>query len=128
MGLGPARTLRSMRNLKSGLDVAKGQKARTTNSLGNEDVPAQPEASFDRGLAQILTKEQRRAAAFEASVEKSRQRLLKVKDKLATVIRRNQTLMDLRHDIQAARSEKGKPPSVPAQKQESEFREVEFKY
>ncbi len=125
------RNLRTMRQVKSSLEVAKQQKIKATNLLGKEDNASDcPEPPFDRNLEQTLTKEKRRALAYEASIEKSRKRLLKLRDNLATVIRRNRALMDLRRDYQEARWGKTKPePNLVAQsRQQGKFREVEFKY
>jgi hypothetical protein len=123
------RNLRTMRQVASSLEVAKRQKVRVTNMLAKpEDIPDSPEPKFDRNLAHTLARENRRAASYEASVEKSRQRLLKLRSNLADVIRRNKALMDLRYNIQEARSKPGKTEPSPAPKPKSKFREIELGY
>jgi hypothetical protein len=97
--------IRTMREVTSGLDVARQHRPRTTNSLSQSGKRIEPpEPANDRRLSQMLAKERRRFAAHEASVEKSRKRLLKFRDGLAQTIARNQALTELRLELQRERS------------------------
>ena len=107
------RNVRTMRQVKSTLDVARGQKLRTTNSLSKTRGEVEYlESLTDRQLEQVLEKERRRSAAQEASINKSRQRVLKAREKLAMTINKNRALTELRHELQRARWE-GKDPTAP---------------
>jgi hypothetical protein len=100
------RNVRTMRQVKSSLDIARHQKSRTTNSLSRTEEEAAHLLSLsDPQAGQILAKERRRSAAMEASVDKSRQRLLRARDKLAATINKNRALTELRHELQQARFE-----------------------
>ncbi len=100
------RNIRTIRQVRTSLDVARSEKPRTTNSLSKtgEEV-AHLESVTDRRLPQILEKERRRFNAQETSVNRSRQRLLKAREKLAMTINRNRALTELRHELQRARWE-----------------------
>ena len=104
------RNIRTMRHVKTSLDLAKSQRFKTTNSLSKTEEEATHLLSLaDRRLVQVLAKETKRFAAMEVSVEKSRQRLLNSREKLAVTINRNRALTELRYQLQKARSE-GKDP------------------
>jgi hypothetical protein len=104
------RHIKTMRHVKTSLDLAKSQRFKTTNSLSMTEEEATHLLSLDdRRVGQILAKETQRFAAMEASVNKSRGRLLKARDKLAVTINRNRALTELRYQLQKARSE-GKDP------------------
>jgi hypothetical protein len=96
--------VRTMRDVRISLDVARKQKPRTTNSLFRSDEQAQSiDLSADRRLHQVLGKERKRFAAQEASLNQSRERLLAVRKRLAKTIDRNRALTDLRLELQQAR-------------------------
>lgn len=100
------RNIRTMRQAKISLDVARGQRFRTTNSLSKtrEEI-GHLETPPDRRLEQVLEKERRRFAAYEATVNKSRQRMLMSREKLAMTVSRNRRLTELRHQLQRSRWE-----------------------
>ena len=131
------RNIRTMRQVKSSLEVARKQRIKTTNSLSKTTEESERLASIgidNSQTAQILAKEKARAAKFEASVERSRQKLLKSRDKMASLINRNQALTRLRHEIQQDRDQKKESPSLskPSVKQENSnygsLRGIELKY
>jgi hypothetical protein len=104
MGSEALRNLKTMRQVKSSLDVARKQKTRTTNSLSKtKEELEQLETVNSRQTEQVLSKEKIRFAAYEASVEKSRQRLLKSRAKLATMINNNRALGEMRYQLQKSR-------------------------
>ena len=97
------RNIKTMRQVKSSLEVAGRQRIKTTNSLFKtvEENERLESVGLDSGqTAQILAKEKMRAAKFEASVERSRQKLLKSREKIAGLVNRNRALTNLRHEIQ----------------------------
>jgi hypothetical protein len=110
------RNIKTMRQVKTGHDLARRQRVKTTNSLSKTDEEAAHLLSLtDRRTGQILAKETRRFATMEASIEKSRGRVLKAREKLAATINRNRALTKLRYELQRARWE-GKAP-VPLKKE-----------
>jgi beta-glucosidase-like glycosyl hydrolase len=130
------RNIRTMRQVKTSLDVARSQRPRTANSLSKTSKEIEYlESLTDRRLEQVLGKEKRRFAAQEASINKSRQRVLRAREKLAMTVNRNRVLTDLRHELQqrrrageesssqASNSGEVKPPVG-----ESSFNEVELRY
>ncbi|MBI4302920.1 MAG: hypothetical protein HY665_01075 [Chloroflexi bacterium] len=134
MGSEALRNIRTMRQVKTRLDIARTQKTKTTNYLSRtkEEIERLEAISSGR-TAQVLAKERVRSAAYDASVEKSRQRLLKSREKLANIINRNRALTQLRHELQQARWQKvDQPPSaMPTAKGETShagLRETELKY
>jgi predicted RNase H-like nuclease (RuvC/YqgF family) len=109
------RNIRTMRQVKTSLEVAGNQRIKTTSSLSKttEEREHLESLGIDNSLtAQILAKEKARAAAFKSSVERSREKLLKSREKLATVINRNRALTKLRHEIQQDRDQKKESPSL----------------
>jgi hypothetical protein len=131
------RNIRTMRQVKSSLEVARKQRVKTTNSLSKRAEESEHLESLGLGssqTAQILAKEKARAAKFEASVERSRQKLFKSREKLAAVINRNRALTQLRLEIQQDRDQKRESPSLskPVVKQGNSnygsLRGVELKY
>lgn len=125
------RNIKTMRQVRISLDVARKQKVRTTNSLTKTQEESEHLLFLtDRCLGQTLAKESKRFAALEASIDKSRQRLLKAREKLAATINRNRALTELRHELQRARWEGGEP--VPLKKGESaggeNLRRMELRY
>jgi hypothetical protein len=98
------RDIRTMRQVNTSLQVCDQRKLRTTNSLSKTAAEtARLESLADRRLEQVLARERQRSAALESSVAKSRQRLLKSRDKLAATINRNRALTALRLELQRAR-------------------------
>jgi hypothetical protein len=93
-----------MRQVKSSLDVARKQKARTTNSLySNNRQNQNMDSADDKGLQRILEKERRRFATQEKAVNRSREQLLKYRERLAKSVNRNQALTDMRLELQRTR-------------------------
>lgn len=104
------RNIRTMRQVKTSLDLAKNQRVKTTNSLSKTEEEAAHLLSLtDRRVVQILAKERKRFATLEASIDKSRGRVLKAREKLATTINKNRALNELRRELQQARWEGNKP-------------------
>jgi hypothetical protein len=100
------RHIKTMRQVKSSLEIAGQHKFKTTGTLFKP--PAEIEHLETVGqesvkTQQILAREKLRAAKFEASVEKSQRKLLKSRENLAVVINRNRALTNLRHQIQKER-------------------------
>jgi len=95
------RNLRTMRQIRIGLDLTRKQKIRTTNSLSKTCIEVQHLQSItDPKTERVLAKEKRRFFAQQLSIDKSRQRLLQARNELAATINRNRALMELRHDLQ----------------------------
>lgn len=110
------RNIKTMRQVKTGHDLARSRRIRTTNSLSRtEEEVAHLLSLADRRAGQILDKEMKRFAAMEASIDKSRGRVLKAREKLAATINRNRALTELRYQLQRARWEKRDP--VPLKKE-----------
>jgi hypothetical protein len=104
------RNIRTMRQVKTSLDLARSQRVKTTGSLSRTKEEAARLLSLnDPQAGQILAKERKRSAAMEASVDKSRQRLLKAREKLAATINKNRALTELRHELQQSRLEGRNP-------------------
>ena len=131
------RNIRTMRQVKSSLEVARHQRFKTTNSLSKtiEESERLSSIGIDNSqTAQILAKEKARAAKFEASVERSRQKLLKSREKMAGIINRNRALTKLRHEIQQDRDQKKESPSLskplvkPENSKYGSLRGIELKY
>jgi len=131
------RNIRTMRQVKTSLEVARDQRIKTTSSLSKTTEEIKHLESIGIGnsqTAQILAKEKARAAKFEASVERSRQKLLKSREKMAILINRNRALTNLRHEIQQDRDEKkissvlAKPSLKPESLKRGSLRSIELKY
>ena len=131
------RNVRTMRQVKSSLEVARKQRVKTTNSLFKTREESEHLESIGIDILQtrqILAREKARAAKFEASVERSRQKMHKCREKLAAVINRNRALTQLRHEIQQDRDQKKESPSLskPVVKQGNSkygsLRGIELKY
>jgi hypothetical protein len=109
------RNIKTMRQIKTGHDLARSRRTRTTNSLSRTKEEAAHLLSLtDRRVEQILARETKRFAAMDASIEKSRGRVLRAREKLAATINRNRALTELRYELQRARWEKREP--VPLKK------------
>jgi uncharacterized protein with von Willebrand factor type A (vWA) domain len=121
-----------MRDIKTSLDVARERKVRTTNSLSKTKEEIERLGSIEHPqLNQLLSKEKKRFADFYASVEKSRQRILQLRERLAGIINKNRALIRLRHQLQ--RAHRMNEPDSPLSKtklnpQNERFREVELHY
>jgi len=125
------RNIRTMRQVKTSLDIARSQRPRTTNSLSKTSKEIEYlESLTDRRAVQILAKETNRFAAMEASINKSRGHVLKAREKLAATINKNHALNELRRELQQARWEGNAP--VPAKAEmpsvKPNLRQVELKY
>jgi len=130
------RNIRTVRQLKTSLDVARSQKVRTTNSLSKTRGEVEYlESLTDRQLEQVLQKERRRSADQEAAISKSRQRVLRAREKLAMTVNRNRALTELRRELQQRRRA-GEEPATQASSSgevkppagESSFNHVELRY
>lgn len=125
------RNIKTMRQIRNSLNVARSEKLRTTNSLSRSREELEHlELLTDSRLEQVLAKERARVAAFAASVEKSRQRVIKSREKLAATINKNRALTDLRHQQQRARWD-GNDPALPKDDEPSsrrKFHQMELRY
>ena len=124
------RNIRTMRQAKISLDVARGRRLRTTNPLSKTREEIEHlETPPDRRLEQVLEGERRRFAAYEATVNKSRQRMLVSREKLAVTVSRNRRLAELRYQLQRSHWEDNKTSAgsggTPARKPK---REIELRY
>ena len=120
-----------MRDVKTSLGVAQSQKLRTTNALSKtKEEIVHLESVTERRVEQVLEKEKRRFAAQEASIKKSRHRLLKAREKLAMTINKNRALTELRRQLQQARWEGNDPvvPKVGIPALEQNPRQIELRY
>jgi hypothetical protein len=112
------RNIRTMRQVKTSLDMAKNQRVKTTSSLSRtEDEAAHLLSLSDPRAGQILEAERKRFTVHEAAVDKSRQRLLRAREKLAATINKNRALTELRHELQQSRLEGRNPIPEKAQTQ-----------
>lgn len=121
----------TMRQVKTSLDVLRSQRPRTANSLSKTSGEIEYlESLTDRRLKQVLEKERMRFAAQEASINKSRQRVLIAREKLAMIINKNRALTELRHELQHRRWEGNDPaaPEADIPAPETNLRQVELKY
>lgn len=128
------KNLRTMRQVKTSLGTTRLNRVRTSNFLfgsGNSDV--EPVNTADVTLRKVLTRERARMAAYQASIEKTQDRILEMRKKLAAVIKRNQALTELRHELQQARwQDKNPTPSTPTPSAppaaRNKFNELEVRY
>lgn len=124
------RNIRTMRQIKTSLDVARCQKIKTTNSLSRTKEEFESlEVVKDPGLVQILAREKKRFANLESSMERARQGLLKSRGRLAVLLNRNRALMKLRYELQQARSQDCPLVSrTPASSKNEKYNIVDLKY
>lgn len=129
------RNIRTMRQVKTSLAVAASKKVKTASRLTRTGQELERlESPGGRRTGQVLARERARFAAYDASVEKSRQRLLKSRERLAAIIGQNLRLTELRHALQEARwqsQEKALPPMAPAKTVipgDGRLRQIEFRY
>jgi len=114
------KNVRTIRQVRTSLYVARSQKFRTTNSLSRRKEEIEYLASLsDRQLERVLAKERARFAAFDASVKRGRQRVLRARERLAVTINRNRALTELRQELQRARWE-GRDPALSKAEQPAE--------
>lgn len=125
-----------MRQVKTGLDIIDSRKLRTTNSLSKTSEEIAHLESMNNGkLGLLLEKERRRFAAQEGMVKRSRQSMIRSREKLAATINNNHALMELRRELQQGRRD-GEEPASPASKSrqlvlpagEKSFNHVELRY
>jgi TFIIF-interacting CTD phosphatase-like protein len=125
------RNIRTMRDVKTSLGVARSQKLRTTNALSKtKEEIVHLESVTERRVEQVLEKEKRRFAAQEASIKRSRHRVLKAREKLAMTINKNRALTELRRQLQEGRWEGNDPvvPKVEIPAPEQNPRQIELRY
>jgi DNA-dependent RNA polymerase auxiliary subunit epsilon len=120
-----------MRDVKMSLDTARGQRLRTMNSLSKtRDEIEYLDSLTDRSLDQVLEKEHRRFEVLEATINKSRQRVLKAREKLAMTVNRNRALTELRRELQHSRwkDDESVVQKERSSEPKSNVRQVELKY
>jgi beta-glucosidase-like glycosyl hydrolase len=126
------RNIRTMRQVKTSPDVARSDKLRTTNSLSNKmkEEMEYLESLTDRRLEQVLEKEKRRFAAQEAAISKSRQRVLRARERLAKTVNKNRALTELRRELQQAGREGNDrvAPKAEMPAPEPSLRQIELRY
>ena len=132
------RNIKTMRQVKNSLDVARNQRSKTTNSLSKTRQEIEYlESLTDRRVGQVLEKEIKRFATQQATIDKSRRRMLKAREKLAVTLNKNRALTELRHQLQQTIWEESAPPVAKAEKSavkpntrqvEKGFNHVELKY
>jgi hypothetical protein len=129
--------IRTMRQVKSSLEVAAKQRIKATNSLSKTAESIEYLESIGSNstvTSQVLAREKARAAKFEASVERSRRKLLRSRIKIAGLVNRNRALTRLRHEIQQERDGKKKLsisnvlPVILENPNYNNLHGVEFKY
>jgi hypothetical protein len=99
------RGLKTARHIKSGLDLLRDRRIKTTNSLHKAPQELEMVLPEGRALEGMLEKERRRFASQMAAVERSREGMLKLQQKLALTINRNKALMEVRRELQRAQWE-----------------------
>ena len=125
------RNIRTMRQIKTNLDLAGSRRVKTTNSLSKTDEEVTRLLSLADGqIEQILAKERKRFAAMGIAEDKSRQRVLKARQKLAITINTNRALNELRRELQQARWEgkKPAPAKVETPTPKPNLHQVELRY
>ena len=130
------RSIRTMRQVKTGMDVLRSQRPRTTNSLSKTSGEIEYlESLTDPRLELVLEKERKRFAAQEGVVNRSRQRMIRAREKLAATINKNHALMELRHELQLRRlagegpaSQASNSGEVKLPAGENSFNRVELRY
>lgn len=129
------RNIRTMRQVKSSLSIARNDKLRTINSLSKTKEEIDYLRSLtDPHLEQVLEKERRRFSTQQLAIKKSQQRLLSTREKLAMIINRNRALTELRRQLQQTQWE-SKDPLPLRQKieksnseAEPDLHQIELKY
>lgn len=125
------RNIRTMQQVRTSLDVGRTRSIRRTNSLSKSREEIEHlELLTDSRVERVLAKERGRFAAFDASVKKSRQRMIKARERLAATINKNRALTELRYKLQRARWEGKDPTSSKAEQSASQqnLRQMELKY
>lgn len=125
------RNIRTMGQVKTSLDTAGSRRTKTTNHLSRTRQEIEELSAIGNPrTAQVLARERARSAAYDASVERSRQRVLKSRDRLAATINRNRSLTELRHSLQRARWDKPAPPPTASTEAHDRLRlrETELRY
>lgn len=94
--------VRTMRDLVNSLEVCLKRRVATHNSLSSDESVKElvSEESLGREDKLVLEKERRRLRDFYNKVEKSQNRLLQLRGKMAHVIRKNKALMKTRKELQ----------------------------
>jgi hypothetical protein len=125
------RNLRTMRQIQTGLDLARRQRLRTTNSLSKTPEEVEHLESLLNSQAERFfeVRERARFSARVAQVETTRQRVLKAREKLAMTINKNRALTELRSELQRTWWEEDPPQSrAPRASDQGRFHETEFRY
>jgi hypothetical protein len=125
------RNIRTIRQVKTSLDVTRSEKLRTTNSLSKtrEEIEYLKSVTDPR-LEQVLEKERGRSVAQQAAIRRTQQRVLRAREKLAMTINKNRALIELRRELQQARWE-GKDPVAPKAEMpasEQNLHQIELRY
>lgn len=100
MPKGTIKRIRTMRDIKSSLDISRRVSYVGEDQLYREltDLENSPEEALK--LKVMIRKERIRFATQMASVERSREGMLKMQKKLAGIIKRNRELMRVRRELQ----------------------------
>lgn len=101
MPKGTIKRIRTMRDIKSSLDISRKVSSVGEDQLYRElttDLENSPEEALK--LKVMIRKERVRFASQMASVERSREGMRKMQKKLAGIIKRNRELMRVRRELQ----------------------------
>lgn len=100
MPKGTIKRIRTMRDIKSSLDISRKVSSVGEDQLYREltDLENSPEEALK--LKVMIRKERIRFASQMASVERSREGMRKMQKKLAGIIMRNRELMRVRRELQ----------------------------
>lgn len=96
------KNLRTMREVRSSLEVCLRKKTNTLGSLNSDESVKEliSEKAPDREELQLVEKEKQRLRSFYKKVNDSQNRLLLLREKLAEKLRRNIALMKVRKELQ----------------------------
>ncbi|MBI4296131.1 MAG: hypothetical protein HY667_03325 [Chloroflexi bacterium] len=123
------RNIKTMRQVKTSLEVAREQRFKTTNCLSRtRDEIEHTESLTDHRLGQVMAKEKRRFAVNEAAISKWRQRVLISREKLSLTLNKNRALTQLRHQLQRSRWENDDTTTPKTQTPRQRNHQVEFRY
>jgi len=100
---------------RNGFDIPGMRDVRTASSLfmTKEESESLKLAMDFRALAPLLRRERNKFARQDAAVAKFRKNYFVARERLASTINRNQTLMKLRHELQQKRR-RGEDPEGPS--------------
>ena len=131
------RNIRTMRQVKTSLNIARCQKPKTSNSLSKtkEERESLGSAMDLRALGLEVRREKEKFARQDATVEKFQKNYFVAREKLAARINGNRAMMELRHELQERRRrgespdpERCNPKEAKPPTSEGSFNEVELRY